>query len=73
MHTYNLNMLNTSGNGKLSDLTDQEIYELRIELEDFDNDNRFSTYSTFSIDRDDNYRLSLGTYTGGDAGECVFH
>ena len=43
-------------------------YELRVDLEDFENQARFAKYSNFTIASDaDNYRLGLGAYTG-DAG-----
>ena len=44
------------------------MYELRVDLGDFDGQTRFAEYSDFSISpATDKYRLNLGNYTG-DAG-----
>lgn len=39
-------------------------YELRIELQDWQNEIRYAKYSFFSIDFKDNFRLRVLGYTG---------
>ncbi|XP_070538830.1 fibrinogen C domain-containing protein 1-like [Ptychodera flava] len=53
------------GNDRLYTLTNQRRYELRIDLEDFDNENRFAKYDNFIIgDEFSKYKLTLGEYSG---------
>ncbi|CAC5371409.1 Ryncolin-2,Fibrinogen C domain-containing protein 1-A,Ryncolin-1,Ryncolin-3,Fibrinogen C domain-containing protein 1-B,Fibrinogen C domain-containing protein 1 [Mytilus coruscus] len=50
-------------------LTSQSDYELRIDLEDFENQRRYAKYSTFEIaGSEDKYRLTIEGYTG-DSGD----
>ena len=47
-------------------------YELRIDLEDWDGETRYTQYSLFDIGRpEDNYKLTVKSYTGnaGDISE----
>ncbi|KAI8503388.1 hypothetical protein Bbelb_192090 [Branchiostoma belcheri] len=45
-------------------LTDQNAYELYIELEDWDSVVKYARYSSFSVGGGYNYRLSVGGYSG---------
>eukprot|EP00057_Strongylocentrotus_purpuratus_P017986 XP_011672460.1 PREDICTED: fibrinogen C domain-containing protein 1-like [Strongylocentrotus purpuratus] len=62
------------GNDNIHRLSRNKTYELRIDLEDFDGQTRYATYSNFSIaDEVAKYILSLGSYSG-DAGDSMsFH
>ena len=54
-----------TGNDALHLLTNQRPYQLRIDLEDFQNETVYALYSNFSIaDSNDLYKLSLGSYYG---------
>ncbi|KAJ8033373.1 Ryncolin-4 [Holothuria leucospilota] len=58
------------GNDKLHSLTTQKSYELRIDLVNRYGAPYYAKYSSFRIsDESDKYRLSLGSYTEGDAGD----
>ena len=60
------------GNDRLSLLTNQDEYELRVDLEDFDEQQRFAHYYSFRIATElDKYRLTLGKYIDGDAGDSL--
>ena len=53
------------GNDKLHRLTAQDEYQLRIDLEDFDGNVAYAEYSLFHVaDVNDNYRLTIGEYSG---------
>src|SRR6218665_2325433 len=53
------------GNDKLSFLTMNKRYMLRIELEDFVGQKRYAMYSTFTVrPSTDKYRLIVGGYSG---------
>ncbi|XP_030834559.1 ficolin-2-like [Strongylocentrotus purpuratus] len=59
------------GNDNIHRLSRQKTYELRIDLEDFDGQTRYATYSNFSIaDEVAKYILALGNYSG-DAGDSM--
>eukprot|EP00057_Strongylocentrotus_purpuratus_P035133 XP_797824.2 PREDICTED: ficolin-2-like [Strongylocentrotus purpuratus] len=59
------------GNDNIHRLSRNKTYELRIDLEDFDGQTRYATYSNFSIaDEVAKYILSLGSYSG-DAGDSM--
>lgn len=46
--------------------------ELRIDFIDFDNQHSFAKYASFQVAAEsDWYRLSLGAFAGGPAGESV--
>ncbi|XP_056135642.1 fibrinogen-like protein 1 [Lampris incognitus] len=58
------------GNDALHYLTSQGNFDLRINLEDFDGNERYAEYKNFRVDGEkDDYQLHLGEYTGnaGDA------
>ncbi|EDV55265.1 uncharacterized protein Dere_GG22010 [Drosophila erecta] len=59
---------------KLHQLTKSEQYELHIQLEDFEGEQRFARYDRFEVDEEDSgYALaSLGKYTG-NAGDALTH
>ncbi|CAF5011472.1 unnamed protein product, partial [Rotaria socialis] len=60
------------GNDRLSILTNQDSYRLRVDLEDFDAQKRFAEYSAFRVSNEaDKYRLILGSYLKGDAGDSL--
>ncbi|CAF1368160.1 unnamed protein product [Rotaria magnacalcarata] len=60
------------GNDRLSLLTNQDSYQLRVDLEDFDAQKRFAQYSSFRVSSEaDKYRLTLGSYVKGDAGDSL--
>ncbi|CAF0981824.1 unnamed protein product [Adineta steineri] len=60
------------GNDRLSMLTNQDVYQLRVDMEDFDGQKRFAQYHSFRVSNEqDKYRLSLGAYTKGDAGDSL--
>ncbi|CAF0866764.1 unnamed protein product [Adineta steineri] len=60
------------GNDRLSMLTNQDLYQLRVDMEDFGGQKRFAQYYSFRVSNEqDNYRLSLGSYTKGDAGDSL--
>ncbi|XP_070206006.1 microfibril-associated glycoprotein 4-like [Littorina saxatilis] len=57
-------------------LTSRQEQELRVDLMKWDGTKGYATYSNFFIsDSSDNYRLNLGSFTGGDAGDSLlfFH
>ncbi|XP_037619807.1 fibrinogen-like protein 1 isoform X1 [Sebastes umbrosus] len=58
------------GNEPLHDLTSQGNHDLRIDMEDFEGNQRYAEYKKFKVDDEkDQYQLHLGEYTGnaGDA------
>jgi ficolin len=58
------------GNDRISLLTNQNLYQLRIDLEDFDRDKRFAQYYSVRVANEmDKYRLTVGSYIKGDAGD----
>ncbi|XP_022080136.1 microfibril-associated glycoprotein 4-like [Acanthaster planci] len=60
------------GNEHLYHITPQDDYLLRVDLEDFDGGKSWATYAEFRIGSEtDNYRLYIGNYTGGDAGDSL--
>ncbi|TWW59506.1 fibrinogen-like protein 1 [Takifugu flavidus] len=59
------------GNEPLHYLTSQGNYELRIDMEDFDGNQRFAKYKRFRVDDEkDEYQLHLGEYSG-NAGNAL--
>ena len=60
-----------SGNNALHLLTSNRDYKLRIELEDFEGNQRYAEYAQFSVGSySDRYKLNVSGYTG-DAGMYV--
>jgi ficolin len=60
------------GNDRLSMLTNQDLYQLRVDLADFDGQKRFAIYDSVRIANEvDKYRLTLGSYIRGDAGNSL--
>ena len=60
------------GNDRISMLTHQDVYRLRVDLEDFDGQTRFAEYMSFRIASElDKYRLALGPFLRGDAGDSL--
>ncbi|XP_022102332.1 ficolin-2-like [Acanthaster planci] len=58
------------GNDNLHRLTAQDEYELRVDLTDFEGNSAYANYDLFRVaDAEDNYRLTVGEYSGtaGDA------
>ncbi|KAM8771732.1 fibrinogen-like protein 1 isoform 2-T2 [Acanthopagrus schlegelii] len=59
------------GNEALHYLTSQGNYDLRIDMEDFEGNQRYAEYKKFTVDAEkDQYQLHLGEYTG-DAGNAL--
>ncbi|KPP76920.1 hypothetical protein Z043_103698, partial [Scleropages formosus] len=64
------------GNNNLHYLTSQGDYTLRINMEDFDGNQRFAVYKHFKVaDEKDAYQLGFGEYTGtaGDSLAGTYH
>ena len=60
---------NFIGNDKLHQLTSQEPQHLRIDLSDFNNQNRYAKFSHFGVaDAIDFFRASIGGYSGNAGG-----
>ena len=60
------------GNDRLSMLTKQDSYQLRVDLEDFDGEKRFAQYYSIKVAGElEQYRLNIGPYTKGDAGDSL--
>ncbi|XP_041372879.1 fibrinogen C domain-containing protein 1-like [Gigantopelta aegis] len=61
------------GNSQIHRITSQGLYDLRIDLEGFEGNNRFALYKNFSVaSEQDFFRLSLGEYSG-NAGDGLGH
>ncbi|CAF1071706.1 unnamed protein product [Adineta steineri] len=60
------------GNDKIYTLTNQDKYDLRFDLEDYDGIKRFALYSGFRIgDESTNYRMTYDAFLKGDAGDSL--
>ncbi|XP_044517216.1 ficolin-2 [Gracilinanus agilis] len=60
------------GNENLHLLTVQETSELRIDFSDFDGNRSFAKYRSFHIgSEEENYKLILGNFVEGDAGDSL--
>ncbi len=54
-------------------LTQAKNYELRVDMEDFEGQKVFADYSSFSVGPEtEEYKLNLGSFTKGAAGETFF-
>ncbi|XP_061459806.1 ficolin-1-like isoform X1 [Rhineura floridana] len=60
------------GNDNINLLTSLGENELRIDLTDFDNNHVFAKYASFTVSGEtDQYRLALGSFTEGTAGDSL--
>ncbi|XP_077140289.1 ficolin-1-B-like [Ranitomeya variabilis] len=60
------------GNENIHRLTSGGSFQLRVDLQDFDNNRTYATYSDFSINGEgDFYRLKLGKFIAGTAGDSL--
>ncbi|KAG8429640.1 hypothetical protein GDO86_019637, partial [Hymenochirus boettgeri] len=60
------------GNDNLNKLTATGKFQLRIDLINFENRKTFAVYSDFRIGSEsEKYKLFIGTYTAGDAGDSL--
>lgn len=58
------------GNDKIHLLTNSGIQQLRIDTRDFNDTNTYAAYSSFQIlSEQENYRLKVGSYLGGNMGD----
>jgi len=58
------------GNHRISMLTNQGLYNIRFDLEDFDNQKRFAEYYNIRVaDESDKYRMTVESYRDGNAGD----
>ncbi|XP_792540.5 ficolin-1-like [Strongylocentrotus purpuratus] len=59
------------GNDKIHQLTNQKMYELWVDLEDFAGENKYAIYYRFNVGNEsDQYKLKLGSLINGTAGNC---
>eukprot|EP00057_Strongylocentrotus_purpuratus_P012912 XP_011667386.1 PREDICTED: microfibril-associated glycoprotein 4-like [Strongylocentrotus purpuratus] len=57
------------GNDKIHQLTNQKMYELWVDLEDFEGETKYAIYYRFNVGNEsDQYRLKLGSLFNGTAG-----
>ncbi|KAK3732621.1 hypothetical protein QZH41_008257, partial [Actinostola sp. cb2023] len=55
-------------------LTSRGSYRLRVDLEDFEGNTRYAEYDSFNVaDEADNYRLTIGQYSGNGGDSLNFH
>ncbi|KAM4663917.1 ficolin-2-like [Discoglossus pictus] len=60
------------GNDNLHKITSSGTWELRIDLQDFENIKSHATYSSFQVlGEDEKYKLLLGDFKEGDAGDSM--
>ncbi|XP_066452541.1 ficolin-2-like [Eleutherodactylus coqui] len=60
------------GNDNIHHLTSSGTHKLRVDLMDFDNQHSFAAYASFSLSGEaDNYKLHIGEFTGGSAGDSL--
>lgn len=59
------NILFISGNHRIYEIVQQGFYELRVDLEDFNNERRYAIYKRFYIgDESSGYSFNVEDYTG---------
>ncbi|XP_063797141.1 ficolin-2-like [Pseudophryne corroboree] len=57
------------GNDNIHRLTSSGTHELRVDLTDFENNSSFASYASFALlGEEDNYKLSIGAFSGSSAG-----
>ncbi|XP_041361959.1 ficolin-3-like [Gigantopelta aegis] len=62
------------GNEKIHQITKQQSYELRIDLEDFAGNRTYAVYSPFSLDtKEQFYTLHIGNYSGNAGDSLTYH
>ncbi|KAM4720853.1 ficolin-1-B-like [Rhinophrynus dorsalis] len=60
------------GNDNIHTLTSSGIFHLRVDLIDFENLRSYAVYDSFSLSGEsENYKLNLGAFTGGSAGDSL--
>ncbi|XP_069800363.1 ficolin-1-like [Dendropsophus ebraccatus] len=60
------------GNDNLHMITSSDTWELRVDLQDFENNKQFAKYSSFKIlGESEKYKLILGSFKEGDAGDSM--
>ncbi|KAG8447847.1 hypothetical protein GDO86_015088, partial [Hymenochirus boettgeri] len=60
------------GNENLYKLTSSGTWQLRIDLQDFDNTKHFAKYASFQVlDESEKYKLLLGNFEEGNAGDSM--
>ncbi|KAG8550268.1 hypothetical protein GDO81_026939 [Engystomops pustulosus] len=58
------------GNDNIQRLTSSGSHEFRVDLTDYENNYSFATYASFALSGD-NYKLQIGAFTGGSAGDSL--
>ena len=54
-----------AGNTNIYRITRQRVYELKVDLEDFDGNTSYALYKIFSVASEDDYfKLTVGQYSG---------
>ncbi|KAM4663336.1 LOW QUALITY PROTEIN: ficolin-1-B-like [Discoglossus pictus] len=62
------------GNDNIHQLTSKGTFQLRFDFTDFDNNRTFARYNNFKIaGESQNYTVSVGAFTDGDAGDSFYH
>uniref|UniRef100_A0A8C5R931 Fibrinogen C-terminal domain-containing protein n=1 Tax=Leptobrachium leishanense TaxID=445787 RepID=A0A8C5R931_9ANUR len=60
------------GNENIHRITSTGKFQLRVDLQDFDGNRTYATYSDFKVEGEDQkYTLRLGSFTGGTAGDSL--
>ncbi|XP_073500743.1 ficolin-1-like [Phyllobates terribilis] len=60
------------GNENIHRLTSSGTHEFRVDLTDFENNISFAAYASFAVSGEgDNYKLHIGAFTGGNAGDSL--
>ncbi|KAG9467115.1 hypothetical protein GDO78_015577 [Eleutherodactylus coqui] len=60
------------GNDNIHHLTSSGTHKLRVDLMDFENQHSFAAYASFSLSTEaDNYKLHLGAFSEGSAGDSL--
>ncbi|XP_078661558.1 microfibril-associated glycoprotein 4-like [Branchiostoma floridae x Branchiostoma belcheri] len=62
------------GNDNLYRLAVQEVYQLRVDMEDVEGETRYAAYDTFAISPESqNYKLHIGNYSGTAGDSLTYH